>query len=111
MSDRPLSQAFCLAADLGLALGVRKINLLPEPWVCKVNDQWTFAVNGTQEKKQCEPEGTMGAELEPYRMAVWCNGMLSAILSPYDGCFLYGCEDEFIAASESRIELEGAQVA
>lgn len=42
-----LSQVYCLAVDLGLLLGIENLKDRPDAWVCKVDERWTFAINGS----------------------------------------------------------------
>lgn len=107
----PITEAFSLIMGLAEAMGVRKINQLPGPWECKVDDLWIFAVNGQKETVKHEPEGTMGGEIPQGHVAVWFNGWLAALMSPFGGTFLVGSdcsEDMFIEALQRRLEIERA---
>lgn len=103
--NRPLSEAFCEVAALAERLGIKNIASHGRPWVHKIDDSWVLAINGTKEPQECRPEGTMGADIQPFHMAVWYNGWLAALLNPYEGVFLNGSENDFIAA------VKGAQLA
>lgn len=97
------SEAFNKMVELGLLLGVKSIKDFPGAWLQKVDDVWTFAVNGHEEEMEVGLEGGMGVNLDPYNAAVWKNGWLAATLSPVEGVFLGGGEDEFIAALDSAL--------
>ena len=63
-----------LVASLAKKMGVQGINKLPGPWVHVVDERWVLAVNATKETIQCQPDGTMGADIGPFGMAFWWNG-------------------------------------
>lgn len=71
--------------DLALALKVSKLNQMPGPWVHKVDDNWTIAVNGLKEPRRTEPEGCMFVTLQPYEAAFWWNGWLAGLCGPGGG--------------------------
>lgn len=106
-----LSAVYCLAVDLGLLLGVENLKDYPEPWVCKVDKHWTFAINGSDGPKDVEfGDSSMGiTNLKTVEMAVWFNGWLAGILNPFSGIICAGeagNEDNLIRALEQRIEVE-----
>lgn len=96
------SKAFDKMVLLGLKLGVESIKDFPGAWVQKVDDHWTFAVNGHEEDLRVDlPELGMAATIKPFNAAVWFNGWLCASLSPFEGVFFSGDvvnEDTFIEA-------------
>lgn len=101
------SEVFDKMMQLGLALGVSSIKDLPGAWVQKVDERWTFAVNGHEEDIRVDrPELGMAATVMPFNAAVWYNGWLCASLSPFDGVFFSGSaanEDTFIEALDKAI--------
>jgi hypothetical protein len=101
-----VSEAFLLAVELSIQLGAENIKDLPGAYVCKVDEHWTFAINGTDRNVEVNIKGSMGiGELEPCHMAIWFNGWLAGLLSPKDGVICAGPagnEDNFIAALKSR---------
>ena len=99
------SEAFNKMVELGLKLGVQSIKDLPGAWVQKVDDKWTFAVNGHEENLRVEMEG-IGADIEPSNAAVWHNGWLVGSLSPVEGVFLNDSEGPFIEALDQAIRKE-----
>lgn len=105
----PLSEAFCLVAELGVHMGIRNIKEMPEPWFLQLDEAWCLAINGTSKNQDAHPKNTMGATIPPCSMAVWYNGWLAALLSPCSGVFLNGSEDDFIKAVKARMEKEGME--
>lgn len=106
IAERPIIEAFYLVSQLALKDGVSPLNTRTDCWVRKIDDQWTIAVNGTKAQLTCEPEGTMGAAIEPYHMAVWYGGWLAGLLSPYDGVLAAGSaanEETFVAALRTEL--------
>lgn len=103
----PTSEVFNKMVELGLVLGVKSIKDFPGAWVQKVDERWTFAVNGHEEDFRVdEPELGMTAILPPFNAAVWYNGWLCASLSPFEGVFFSGSsanEDTFIEALDRAI--------
>jgi hypothetical protein len=109
--DLQLSQVFCLAVDLGLLLGVKNLKDWPEPWICKIDDHWTLAINGSDEEKDVDlGQDSMGiTKLKTFQMAIWFNGWLAGILNPVGGIICAGeagNEDNLIRALEERISIE-----
>ena len=105
------SEAFMEAGDWAYKQGARNIKALPGAWVGKVDENWMIAVNGHAEEVKCEPEGTMGADIPPYSMAVWWNGWLAGIFNAAGGAMAAGelaNEDTFIAAlkRDANAEIE-----
>lgn len=102
---------FDLAVQLGLLLGVEKINTLPGAYICKVDNRWTFAVNGTEKPVAVDlGKDSMGIdELRCFHMAVWFNGWLAGIINPAGGTICAGeagNEDALIKALNDRIAVE-----
>lgn len=54
-------------------------------WQQQLDDNWSFAVNGTSLPQTVESFGTMGAEIPPFHAAIWWNGWLAGIVSPFSG--------------------------
>lgn len=103
---RPLSEAMCLVTELAAALHVQNIKKLPGPWIHKIDEHWTIALNGTSQKQEATPPHCMTVELEQFHMAVWWNGWLAALLTPFDGTFAAGSkanEDTFCEAVKAAI--------
>lgn len=90
--------------ELCNALGVRDINQLPGAWTYQVDSQWRVAVNGQDHDVEiASNDDFMGATLPPYHIAVWLNGWLAGLMSPFDGIIAADKEDEFIAVLEKAI--------
>lgn len=105
-----ISEAFDKMAQLGLLLGVRSIKDLPGAWVQKVDDHWSFAVNGHDEEVRVAPTPSdMAATVKRFEAAVWYRGWLAASLSPAGGVFLNASEDEFIDALDRAIALNAPE--
>src|ERR1044071_2347630 len=98
-----VSEAFDKMVQLGLLLGVRSIKDRAGAWVQKVDEQWVFAINGHDESVKVSDLG-ISATIKPFEAAVWFNGWLCASLSPFEGVFFGGKEDEFIEALDRAIE-------
>lgn len=93
--------------ELAHVLGVANINKLPGAWVHDVDERWRIAVNGHNEPLTVEATKThMEATIDPYCFAVWCNGWLAGLMSPFDGILAAGeaaNEDALIAALDECI--------
>lgn len=101
-----ISEMFCKMVDYGTALGVKSIKDFPGAWIQKVDDHWIFAINGKDETLEVRPDGTMSAKLEFGHAAVWFNGWLAGIFTPYGGEFAAGSaanEDTFIEALDRAL--------
>ena len=110
-NDRPLNASFLLTAALADVLKVPPLNTMGKPWMLDVDSAWTFAVNGTKQDHDLQPHNreSMHCTIKPYHMAVWYNGWLAALMTPFDGTFIAGeagNEDAFIAALVARLEKE-----
>jgi len=97
MSERPIMEAFAAVADLGVALGVEKINTLPGCWEHQIDDDWRVAMNGHRE----EVKDSSGAGVPPFHIYIEWKGWPAGLINPYGGSIVAGgnaCEDSFIAA-------------
>jgi len=103
-----LCEAYCHAVDLCLLLGYKNIKDKPDPIIVKVNDHWTFAINGSDGIKDVKIDGCGITNLNTFEMAIWVNGWLAAILIPSGGYMFGGHnnEDKFIKAIKERIKVE-----
>jgi len=104
--DRPITAVFAAIADLAMAMDVQAINSLPGPWEVRIDDHWTVVVNGQSEPREVKPEESMGATIRPFEAAVFFNGWLAGIMSPFDGAIADGeaaNEDTLIKAIEAKI--------
>lgn len=86
MSEKPVCDIFDELALLAIADGACPINSLPGAWERQVDENWRIAVNGTLAAKKVAPAGCMEVELKPYHAAVWWNGWLAGLFTPYRGC-------------------------
>lgn len=103
--------AFNSIVDLAMILGVPALNERTDAWVCKVDDHWTFAVNGTGKEVSVDlgPDSMGIDKLADFHAAIWFNGWLAGIINPVDGTMCSGeagNEDNFIKAVEERIDAE-----
>ena len=101
MSERPLSDAFVLVAELGLALGVAPLNKHEGCWRYRLGSApaWEFAVNG-HSTPQPDPFGS-DIPVEPFHCYAQFNGWPFAVFNAFGGTFGAGevaNEDAFIAA-------------
>lgn len=104
-----LSEAFNEIASLAAALKVPGIATLPgRVWTHRVDEHWTVSINANAEEANVSPEGTMGADVPAFHAAVWWNGWLAGLLSPYGGEFAAhpegANEDRFIADLRAATE-------
>lgn len=100
-TEQAVSVAFMAATDLALALGAERIDRLPGAWVHSVDGNWTIAINGHGKAVQCEPLDCVAIDIPPFHMAVWWNGFIAGLLTPFTGTLAAGDlanEDTFIAA-------------
>ncbi len=84
MSERrPVTALMMAIAECCLALGIKA------PCTLEVDTHWTIAVSGD---KQIVAGGgeNMSVELPAYHFAVWFNGWLAGIGSPYSGTIAAG---------------------
>lgn len=113
-----IPEAFDLMMQLGIALGVRNICDYPGAWIQKVDELWTFAVNGRDETLRVTPsDGDMSADVPFGHAAVWYAGWLAGIIDPTGGVFLSSpsgegaSEDSFIETLQRVIaQAPGANV-
>lgn len=71
--------------DLAKAHGVANIKTLPGAWEIAINDAWYLAANGQDEEIDVSAPNGMAVTLPPYHFAVWYNGWLAGLFSPYGG--------------------------
>ena len=103
---------FVLMCDLGLKLGVKRINELPGCWEQRVDDQWWFAMNGHNEpmiarSSDGASSSGEGVSVPPFHAYVEYNGWPAGMLTPYDGILAAGegaNEETFAAALESATQ-------
>ena len=91
-------ECFLKVANLALALGVEKINILPGCWEHQVDGHWRIKVNG-----HTEPiDG-----INPHEMMVWFNGWPVGIIHPIAGGVIaagpLAKENTFIAALDAAL--------
>ena len=85
-NEERISTVFDEFALLAMADGVVPISNRDGCWIRKVDRNWTIAVNGHNVTQVAHPEGCMDIELKPFNAAVWWNGWLAGLLTPFDGC-------------------------
>lgn len=93
-------------AELAHVLGVRNIKAFPGAWYRRIDDKWEVATNGHDKPIDVEPPGCMKATIDPYHTAVWYNGWLAGLMTPFGGIIAAGegaNEDTFIAALDKAI--------
>ena len=110
MDDMQLAVAPLKVAELAAKLECTPINQQPGAWVCDIDPHWRVAVNGQKGVLGIPSTDThMGiTELPSYHLAVWFNGWLAGMMSPFEGVIAYGeaaNEDTFIAAIEAAIQM------
>lgn len=107
MDTPPITELAYKLALLAQALGVPPLNQLPGPWRYRIDAQWEVAVNGWQETVNVPmTDDCMGAELPPFHMAVWYNGFLAGLMTPFQGVIAAGegaNEDTLIAAIDAAL--------
>jgi hypothetical protein len=100
--------------ELAQVLNVTNINRLPGAWIYDVGKAWKIAVNGRQQDVDIPNDGVcMGATIPPYHLAIWYNGWLAGLMSPFDGILAAGSganEETLIAALEAEIGRIKAEV-
>lgn len=100
-------EVFSKIVEYGTASGVKNICDFPGAWIQKVDEQWTFALNGKDETLRVDPgDGGMSATVDFGNAAVWYNGWLAGTFDPSGGIFVTGSganEDSFIAAMDKAI--------
>jgi len=108
--ERDICDVADLIAQLALKLNEHPLNVKhPDGWICRVDDNWTIAANGTH-MLVTVGDGTKltGVTLQPFNFAVWWNGWLAGTLNPYGGVIAGhpagANEDTLIAALKKRIE-------
>lgn len=69
-------------------LGATSIKDLPGAWFHQIDDKWAVAANGKKETQHCGPQGGMDIDLPFGHFAVWRNGWLFAMLTPFGGTFM-----------------------
>ena len=97
-----IPECFSKVAELALALGVEKINILPGCWEHQVDQHWLIKVNGHEEPIN---------GIKPYEMMVWYNDWPAGIVHPVHGGVIaagtLANEDTFIAALDAAILAAG----
>ena len=105
MSEKPICEMFLEMSRLAEADGVCPIDDLPGCWERKVDANWWVAVNCTKVERRSEPPGCMEVTLKPYHAAVWWNGWIAGLVTPYNGCIAANPdganEDALIAALQA----------
>lgn len=95
---KPLAEAVCLIVEYAEKMGVKSIKDLPGAWFHQINDKWAVACNGQKTPQHVGPKDGMDIDLKPFHFAVWKNGWLFALMTPFDGQFMgtdHAGEDEF----------------
>ena len=104
----PISEAFDKMVEVALKNGARSIKDLEGAYYQKLDDDWSFAINGHDVEMKA---GEDMVNIPPFEAAVWRKGWLAAILSPFAGVFMNASEDAFIAALDvaldKKLEREG----
>ena len=96
-----VSDAFLAAAEM---LCRRSGEVLKDKVRTETVGRWIVVCNGTTEKVDVAPEGTMGAEVPPLNIAVFYNGWWAGLLNPAGGWIAAGeaaNEGSFIEAMRS----------
>lgn len=110
MTDE-MNLLFIKISELGYKLGIRNL-YNRDPWIHKLDENWTIAVNGHPTKEIVKPEGCMLCDLPGYHAAVWWNGWIAGIFNAYYGQIAAGTsanEETLIAALDKAIkEIEDA---
>lgn len=105
MSEQMLiGEAYGKIAEWAVANGAKGE---PTVWARDLDKRWHVVVNRCPTTQAYERDGLMGiSQLEPYQAAVFFNGWLAGLLSPFDGEFAAGSganEDSFIEALDKAI--------
>lgn len=82
---------FIVICDLHVALGLKPLKEMKQ-WTFKIDDNWSFVINGTEEmQKGAKPEeDMMEIDLPPVHCAVWWNGWIAGLFSPGGGAIAAG---------------------
>ena len=105
VDDRPIAEAFAVAADLARALGVERINELPGCWEYDLSGgEWRIAINGHGEPMSVADHPHWHEPITPYTMLVFRNGWPVAEFDPFGGTLFGVSEDTFIDALHAEIQ-------
>lgn len=89
MSDPEINHVFGLIAEIGLALKIDPLK--GKTWILKIDERWSFALNGMDKEQELSPgPETMGCNVPPYHAAIFYNGWLAGLLSPTGGAIAAG---------------------
>lgn len=105
MNERPFLECFDLIIQVAEAEGAAPLK--GRVWTCRIDESWTIAINGFSIPVNVKPKGAMKIKVPPVNAAVWFNGWLAGLLTPYEGTIAAGelaNEETFIAALKKKLE-------
>lgn len=102
--NEPISEAFALITELGIALGAAPLSKFPGCWEHKLGCRWLIAVNGHRTPMKT----SAGMEVPPFHAYVERYGWPGGLLTPFGGHMVgYGTEAEDDLIAELKRAIHG----
>jgi hypothetical protein len=102
--DDPISEAFALITELGIALGAAPLSKFVGCWEHRLGDRWLIAVNGHRTLTKT----STGCEVPPFHAYVERDGWPGGLLTPFGGTMVgYGSEMEDELITELKTAIRG----
>ena len=98
---QPISEAFALITELGIALGAAPLSKFAGCWEHSLGDRWFIAVNG----HRTPTKTSTGLDVPPFHAYVEHGGWPGGLLTPFVGTMVGGleAEDDLIAELKRAI--------
>ena len=105
--DEPISEAFALITELGIALGAAPLSKFIGCWEHRICNRWLIAVNGHRTPTKC----STGCDVPPFHAYVEHDGWPGALLTPFGGTTVgHGHELEDALIAELKAAIHGPAV-
>ena len=99
----PISEAFALITELGIALGAAPLSKYAGCWEHTLGCRWLIAVNGHRTPMKT----SAGCEVPPFHAYVERHGWPGGLLTPFGGTMIGGLEAEDDLIAELKRAIHG----
>ncbi len=77
-------EIYALVCEYCLRAGAPR-PMVGQTWINSIDDNWAIAINGKKEPQELRPDKSMGCKLKEGEVAIFYNGWLAAIITPFQG--------------------------